>query len=55
MITAIDGKAVQKVSDIADSLAGHKPGDTVSLTINRDGKQQQLSVTLQAWPKEASQ
>ena len=54
VIVAVDGKAVKDMTQLADQLAGHKPGDTVTLTIVRDGKQQPLSVTLQAWPEEQS-
>jgi S1-C subfamily serine protease len=50
VITAVDGKAVKNMSELADQVAGHKPGDKVTLTIMRDGKQQQLTVTLEAWP-----
>ncbi len=54
VIVAVDGKAVKDMTQLADQLAGHKPGDTVTLTIVRDGQQQPLPVTLQAWPEEQS-
>ena len=52
VITAVDGQAVEDVAQITDRLNGKKPGDTVRLTIVRDGREQQLEVTLQAWPEE---
>ncbi|HEX6289637.1 MAG TPA: trypsin-like peptidase domain-containing protein [Herpetosiphonaceae bacterium] len=53
VITAIDGKAVTNVDEISARLADKKPGDTVTLTVVRDGQEQQLDVTLQAWPRQA--
>jgi putative serine protease PepD len=50
VITAVDGKPVTDVRDIAAAIIGHQPGDTVTLTIVRDGQTRQVPVTLQAWP-----
>lgn len=50
IITAIDGKTIKSIADIGDQLAGHNPGDTVKVTIERDGQQRTVTVTLQAWP-----
>lgn len=50
IITAIDGQKATAVSDLTSYLNGKQPGDKVTLTIMRDGKQQQVSITLQAWP-----
>lgn len=52
VITAIDGTPVRNLSEIADALTGHNPGDQVTLTIVRNGQQQQVTVTLQAWPQQ---
>lgn len=51
IITAIDGQPVTDMTQLADQLAGHSPGDTVTLSIIRDGQQQEIQVTLQAWPE----
>lgn len=46
IVTKVDGKALDSESALAESLDTHKPGDKVSLTVVRDGKSQDLSVTL---------
>jgi S1-C subfamily serine protease len=48
VITAIDGKAVNQSPDLFAALEKHRAGDTVTLTILRDNKQQEVQVTLQA-------
>ncbi|NPV56329.1 MAG: PDZ domain-containing protein [Anaerolineae bacterium] len=51
VITAIDSKPVSEMYDIIDYLAlSTKVGQTVTLTILRDGTAQQIDVTLQARP-----
>ena len=47
LITAVDGQEVQKISDLDAALDKHKVGDTVTLTIERDGKKQDVKVTLE--------
>eukprot|EP00826_Nyctotherus_ovalis_P027062 TRINITY_DN210_c0_g1_i27.p1 TRINITY_DN210_c0_g1~~TRINITY_DN210_c0_g1_i27.p1 ORF type:complete len:475 (-),score=-47.97 TRINITY_DN210_c0_g1_i27:354-1778(-) len=46
MVQAIDNNVVKSTSDIVNEVQKHKIGDTVTLTIARDGKQQNISVTL---------
>jgi S1-C subfamily serine protease len=46
VIIAIDGKAVASIADLKAALADMQPGESVSLTILRDGDQQELDVTL---------
>jgi len=55
IITAIDGTAVGKVEDLTGYLDNKKVGDTVTLTIQRGGKEQPLKLTLQAWPEQKPQ
>lgn len=55
VITAVNGQAVKTVGDISERLSGLKPGDQVTLSIVRSGQQQDLQVTLQAWPAEVGQ
>ena len=50
IITAIDGRTVGSVDDIAGYLNGKDPGDTVTLTVLRDGSTISVNVTLGAWP-----
>src|SRR5262249_14002808 len=47
-ILAVDGQPVEKGSALVEKIEAHHPGETVNLTILRDGKQQQIAVTLGA-------
>jgi S1-C subfamily serine protease len=47
LITAVDGKPVEKISDLDAALDAHKIGDTVTLSVERDGKKQDVKVTLE--------
>ena len=46
IITALGGKPVANLDELLDLLEAHQPGDTVSLTLLRDGKPMELSVRL---------
>jgi S1-C subfamily serine protease len=46
IITAIDGKQIAAFSDLYDTIASHKAGDTVTLTVTRDGQTRNVQVTL---------
>jgi PDZ domain-containing protein len=46
VITAVDGKAVNLIPDLTPALAGHKPGDTVTLGLLRDAKAATARATL---------
>jgi len=52
LIVAIDGAPVRTMSDLADRLAGRRPGEVATLTIVRDGQERPLAVALEAWPAE---
>jgi S1-C subfamily serine protease len=54
IITAVDGQAVDSEHPLANQLLAHQPGDTVALTIDRDGETQELSVTLGERPSESA-
>jgi hypothetical protein len=56
LITAIGGVRVREMSDMAEIMALFPAGDTVAMDIQRDGKQQQVKVTLGQSPaaKEAA-
>jgi len=46
LITAVDGKAIHKESDLAKVLLAHNPGDTVTVAVRRGGKQIDVRVKL---------
>lgn len=46
IITAIDGDAIESSSDLQIAVRSHNPGDTVVVTVNRDGETLDLEVTL---------
>ena len=50
VIVAIDGKNLTRVQDVSSYLEGKKPGDTVTLTVIRDGARQDVKATLAPWP-----
>ena len=51
VITAVDGKDVTSVEDIVMHLNSLAPGDSVSLTLLRDGETTQVNVALGEWPE----
>ncbi len=48
IIVSIDGRAVDHFSDLAETIAGLKPGTRVTLGIVRGGTRMQVPVTLGA-------
>ncbi|MDQ1620580.1 MAG: putative serine protease PepD [Actinomycetota bacterium] len=48
VITKIDGTAVQDSSELIVAIRSHRPGETVSLTVERNGDERQVRVTLAA-------
>jgi S1-C subfamily serine protease len=54
VVTAIDGNPVNNFDDLLVAVAFRKPGDTVTLTIIRNGSRQQVPVTLEPRPVSAS-
>jgi serine protease Do len=50
IITAINGKPLTSESDLPATISKQKPGDTVQLTVVRNGQQQALSATLAERP-----
>jgi membrane-associated protease RseP (regulator of RpoE activity) len=51
VIEAVDGTEVDKVSEFRDQLDDKNVGDTLALTISRDGQAQDVVVTLEAQPE----
>ena len=52
IITAVDGVKVTSVEDITAYFSSKVPGDSVNLTLLRDGAPTEVSVTLGEWPDE---
>ena len=50
VITKIDGKIIDDSTSLAALLAKYKPGDNVELTVDRDGTEQKIRVTLGTRP-----
>jgi putative serine protease PepD len=55
IITAVDGKEVLSIEDISGYLDTKSVGDTVTISVLRNGKPMQINVTLGAWPQSPSQ
>jgi 2-alkenal reductase len=52
LVTAIDGKSVRTFDELISYLVTNKsPGDTIVLTVLRDGQSQDIPLTLEARPK----
>jgi putative serine protease PepD len=49
-VTAIDGQAVQGSADMVAAIRDHKPGDKVTITVNRNGTQTTITATLAERP-----
>jgi serine protease Do len=56
VITALDGNPVESAQALTESIAGHTPGDVVTLTVVHlnDGNERQVEVTLAAHPDDSS-
>jgi len=48
MIVAADGKPIKTADDFLNAVESKKPGDSVAITVVRDGQQKQISVRLEA-------
>lgn len=51
VIAKVNGVEITKSRSLASSLSKYVPGDKVTLSIIRDGKAQDISVTLEAYPE----
>ena len=52
VIVAVDGTAVEVADEVIAALAGHRPGDSIVLGVDRDGQLVETTVTLGASPGE---
>jgi 2-alkenal reductase len=50
IVVAVDGERIDTESDLSSFLLPHAPGDTVTLTIVRNGEEQDVDVTLAELP-----
>ena len=50
VVIAVDGERIADFDDLLIVVASKNPGESVELTILRDGEEQQVSVTLEARP-----
>jgi S1-C subfamily serine protease len=55
VVIAVDGKPVFQNNDLSKLVAAHKPGDTVTLDILRDGHRATVDVTLGSRPADVNQ
>ena len=49
VITKIDDKKIESTDDVTEAIRAHKPGDKVSITYTRDGKEQKTTAELGKW------
>ena len=49
IITKIDSRKIDATDDVSDAVRAHKPGDKVSITYLRDGKEQKATAELGRW------
>ena len=53
VIVEIDGTPMRTFEALADYIDSKKVGDEVTLTVNRDGEQVELTATLKSWDSSA--
>lgn len=51
VITALDGRAVRSIEGLITVLNGHKPGDSVQLSVRRGQETLEITVVLGKWPE----
>jgi len=54
VVTSLDGTSVSTTDELASAIAAHKPGDSVSVTYERDGQSHTVTLTLANRPASAS-
>ena len=50
LIVAVNGRPVTDMADVAEAVASRKVGDTITVTVLRDGKSQTVTLTLKDRP-----
>ena len=54
VVTSLGGTSVSTSDDLASAISAHKPGDSVSITYERDGQSHTVTLTLANRPSSAS-
>lgn len=54
LITELDGEAIDGTEALIGAIAAHEPGETVTLTVERDSREASLKVTLGIQPSESA-
>jgi S1-C subfamily serine protease len=54
VITAIDGKSISSTEAFISAINGYLPGQTITLTIDRDGQVKHITLTLGTRPATAA-
>ncbi len=55
VITAVNGTPIASVNQFVATIANYAPGDTVALTVNRNGQTKSIKLTLGSQPATANQ
>ena len=55
VLVAVDGQPLKRVQDLSTYLDGKNPGDTVTVTVLRNGNCQDVKVALAPWPANQGQ
>lgn len=55
IITALEGQSLTPNDSLANRLLQYKPGDTVSISVMREGRQQEISIVLGTSPNQNTQ
>jgi S1-C subfamily serine protease len=50
VVTAIDGNTVASADDLTAQVGVHKPSDTITVTVSRNGSTKDIKVTLGVRP-----
>jgi putative serine protease PepD len=53
VVTAADGKAITTGDELRDAIDTHEPGDKITLSIERNGQERTVQVTLGQRPASA--
>ena len=54
VILRVEGKETNSVTEIKDIIADHKVGDNITLTVDRDGQNLDMTLTLEEMPQESN-
>ena len=52
IVTKVDGQKITLPSELSEKIKGHRPGDEVTITVKRQGKEKDIEVKLDELPEE---